>query len=125
MTYLHDFYDLYLANYQNKENIQLSSLLEIFIILCTWISNTIPDYEITPNFYKVHDILNLLQPLLTNRQRLPLLPHMGFAITGLLGNDIVMFSSFWLLANLLKNSLDTLSLLYSPLPSYILEANKH
>ena len=61
MTYLHDFYDLHLANYQNKDNIQLPSLLEIFIIFYTWMFNTIPDYEIAPNFYKVHDISHLLQ----------------------------------------------------------------
>ena len=52
MTYLHDFYDLHLANYQNKDNIQLPSLLEILIIFYTWMFNTIPDYEIAPTSTK-------------------------------------------------------------------------
>ena len=61
MTYLHNFYNSYLAEYRNKENIQLPSLLEIFVILPTWIINTIPGYEIALNFYKVHEISHLLQ----------------------------------------------------------------
>ena len=123
MTYLHDFYDLHLANYQNKDNIQLPSLLEIFIIFYTWMFNTIPDYEIAPNFYKVHDISYLLQPLLTNMQWLPLLLHVSYNWSFRQGYLYVF--SFRLLENLLENSLDTLALLYSPLPPYILETNTH
>ena len=56
--------------------------------------------------------------VLTNMPRLPLLPHMSY-------NWYRYVSSFWLLETLLENSLDTLALLYSPLPPYILETNTH